>query len=89
MACGSLPPRLLGFVRSEGPESTLGLFHLGRAQQSVSSPSGSARELSGHGLIAGHLIGGRISLPAYGAYFASLEPDRPVGALSAGAKELR
>lgn len=86
--CLELPPPLLGFVRSEGPESILGLFNLGRTQQSVSSPSDSARELSGHGLIAGHLVGRRISLPAYGALFASLEPDRPVGALSAEAKEL-
>jgi len=77
LVCGDIrfldaPAPVLAFVRTFRGHSILALFNLSGEETVVPLPVNEARELSGHGLTAGHIDGARARLPAYGSLFSEL-----------------
>lgn len=69
-----VPEPVLAFIRRLDGQSMLVVFNLGSAPINVRLPAFSdTRPLEGHGLRQGTLEGGLLSLPGYGAWFASAQ----------------
>ncbi|MGY3039566.1 alpha-glucosidase [Rhodanobacter sp. TND4EL1] len=69
-----VPEPVLAFIRRLDGQSMLVVFNLGSAPIDVRLPAFSdTRPLDGHGLRQGSLEGGLLSLPGYGAWFASAQ----------------
>jgi len=69
-----VPEPVLAFIRRLDGQSMLVVFNLGSAPIDVRLPAFSdTRPLDGHGLRQGTLEGGLLSLPGYGAWFASAQ----------------
>ena len=66
---------VLAFTRRLAGQTVLVVFNLAGAAIDIRLPAtlGQPRVLDGHGLLQGHLDGGRLRLPGYGAWFASVE----------------
>ena len=61
---------VLAFVREHRAGSVLAMFNLSPGEVVVALPPAAGRELTGHGLPAGRIEGGRLRLPPYGSLFA-------------------
>jgi alpha-glucosidase len=59
------------FTREYGNEKMLCVFNMGAAETLVTLPDGDWQALTGHGFTSNN-NGGKIDIPAWGAYFARL-----------------
>ncbi|MET3853535.1 alpha-glucosidase [Rhizobium sp. OAE497] len=59
------------FMREYGNEKLLCVFNMGAAETAVALPEGNWQALTGHGFTSNN-YGGKIDIPAWGAYFARL-----------------
>ncbi len=67
------PEPVLAFVRGEGDDALLVVFNLSTAPVQWTLPAGmAARPLDDHGLVAGHVDGGVLHLPACGVFYAGV-----------------
>ena len=66
---------VLAFTRHLDGQTVLVVFNLAGAPIDIHLPAtlGQPRPLDGHGLLQGHVDGGQLRLPGYGAWFASVE----------------
>ncbi|MET4570798.1 alpha-glucosidase family protein [Rhodanobacter soli] len=66
---------VLAFTRHLDGQTVLVVFNLAGAPIAIHLPAalGQPRPLDGHGLLQGHVDGGQLRLPGYGAWFASVE----------------
>jgi alpha-glucosidase len=66
---------VLAFTRHLDGQTVLVVFNLAGAPIDIHLPAtlGQPRPLDGHGLLQGHVEGGQLRLPGYGAWFASVE----------------
>jgi alpha-glucosidase len=62
---------LLGFIRTHGNERLFCLFNMSEEPAAADLPEGAIEPLEGHGFIS-DIRDNKISLPAWGAFFARL-----------------
>lgn len=67
------PEPVLAFVREHDGARVLVAFNLSPAPVACALPFGAARPLDAPGVSTGHLVDGRLELPARGALFAALD----------------
>jgi alpha-glucosidase len=65
---------VLAFTRRLDGQTVLVVFNLADAASDIALPAefGQPRELQGHGLLQGRIDAGRLHLPGYGVFFASM-----------------